>query len=144
MEIKIGAFTFGASSEAHFRHKLEHWDSEWKNTEEDTAIYSNLPHGSYRFVVQARSKDGNWTTDNLTIPVSVTPFFYQRKSFYAGSALALLAMIGILLTLRTRRLVRQNEQLEARIRERTSTLQETAKETAVLEEEKPDRTGTAR
>jgi ligand-binding sensor domain-containing protein/signal transduction histidine kinase len=122
-------------SKVHFRYKLEGWDRTWVDAgNRRTAFYTNIPPGNYTFQVLAANNDGLWGEKAATLPVSILPYFYQRKSFKALFAALLLGLAFFFIRMRMRGLMHQKEALEFRVQERVAAIRQKAEETAVLEE----------
>lgn len=109
-----------------FQYRLEGFESEWKSADtRRVAFYTNVPPGTYRFVVRAQNNDGIWSTAPATVEFTLKPYFYQ-------SPWAIFLMTGIVIggvyggtQLRLRALSQRTERLEARIRARTRELAQT-------------------
>jgi len=109
-----------------FRYKLEGFEEAWSepvNTRE--VSYTNLPFGSYRFLVSASNSDGNWNSTDAGIRFEINRAFWQTWWFRLASVLAI-GLLGLLLVrLRVLQLTRQmNMRFEERLAERTRIAQE--------------------
>lgn len=61
-----------------FAYKLEGYDKEWYYlTDKRTVSYSNLPHGTYHFLVKAANSDGKWNTTPTVLEIIVLPVWYK-------------------------------------------------------------------
>ncbi|NCC10149.1 MAG: response regulator [Bacteroidia bacterium] len=61
-----------------FAYKLEGYDEEWYYlTDKRTVSYSNLPQGSYRFLVKAANSDGKWNETPTVLEIVVLPVWYK-------------------------------------------------------------------
>lgn len=61
-----------------FAYKLEGYDKEWYYlTDKRTVSYSNLPHGTYQFLVKAANSDGKWNTTPTVLEIIVLPVWYK-------------------------------------------------------------------
>lgn len=61
-----------------FAYKLEGYDKEWYYlTEKRTVSYSNLPHGTYQFLVKAANSDGKWNPTPTMLEIIVLPIWYK-------------------------------------------------------------------
>jgi signal transduction histidine kinase/ligand-binding sensor domain-containing protein len=107
-EVYYTATSLTRADKVRFRYRLEGWEENWNEVgDRRFSAYSNLPPGSYRFVLQAWRLDELDPAQERTIDVFVQPFFYQRPAFWILCALALSAFGGWLHHLRL-------EQLQAR------------------------------
>lgn len=61
-----------------FAYKLEGYDKEWYYlTDSRTVSYSNLPQGTYHFLVKAANSDGKWNTTPTVLEIIVLPVWYK-------------------------------------------------------------------
>lgn len=98
LEFHFAGLSFVAPEKMKFRYMLDGFDPAWveAGTRRD-AFYTNIPPGSYRFSVIACNNDGLWNETGASFNFSLTPHFYQRKSFFALiGVIALLTGFGIL------------------------------------------------
>jgi signal transduction histidine kinase len=72
-----------------------------------TAYYTNLQPGSYRFLVQAASRDGLWNGAAAEIRFTVKPPYYRRLWFYLLVLVAVAGLVVLVYRLRLRRLRRE-------------------------------------
>ena len=76
-----------------FAYKLDGYDKEWYYTDtRRTAFYSNLPHGTYRFLVKAANNDGKWNDTPTELEITILPVWY--KTWWA-TLLFIIAFIGV-------------------------------------------------
>ena len=69
-------------SHLEFRYRLAGYDSGWTMTRAHVARYRRLPHGDYRFEVQARGSGEQWVSPIAALAVHQRPYFYQTWYFY--------------------------------------------------------------
>jgi signal transduction histidine kinase/ligand-binding sensor domain-containing protein len=93
VQISYTACDLLTPSEARFRYKLEGFDSAWTfDSQRRTAVYTNLPPGSYKFHVASVGAHSSESAVSFT----VQPHFTQTGLFRASlAATALLAISGI-------------------------------------------------
>lgn len=61
-----------------FAYKLEGYDKEWYQlTDRRSVSYSNLPQGTYRFLVKAANNDGKWNTVPTVLEIVILPVWYK-------------------------------------------------------------------
>jgi signal transduction histidine kinase/ligand-binding sensor domain-containing protein len=95
LQIDYTAISWGRPQQIRFRYQLVGLDREWIDAgPRRTAYYDHLPSGDYTFKVIADNGEGVWNYDGVTIPVRITPRFYQRRWFtmLLGGAIAGLAL----------------------------------------------------
>ena len=78
-----------------FAYKLEGYDKEWYYlTNKRTVSYSNLPQGTYKFMVKAANSDGKWNTQPTVLTIKVLPVWY--KTWWAA-LIFLSCFIGLII-----------------------------------------------
>lgn len=61
-----------------FAYKLEGYDKEWYYLTDSRAVsYSNLPQGTYQFLVKAANSDGKWNPIPTALEIIVLPIWYK-------------------------------------------------------------------
>jgi signal transduction histidine kinase/ligand-binding sensor domain-containing protein/DNA-binding response OmpR family regulator len=81
-----------------FAYQLEPYDKEWYYlTDKRVATYSNLPQGTYRFLVKAANNDGKWNPDPTALLITVLPVWYQTWWAIVLFVLAALALVGFVI-----------------------------------------------
>jgi signal transduction histidine kinase len=104
-----------APEKVRFRHRMEGLDPGWVDSGTKRMVdFSYLPHGHYRFQVQACNDDGLWSPQSASIELIIPPHFWQTWWFIGVVLLA--GGVGIALTARRlektqaqRRLERQQQ-----------------------------------
>lgn len=122
LHIGFAALSFAAPEQVRFRYRLEGFDRAWVETDRRSADYTNLPPGTYRFVVTACNNDGVWNPVGASIVFRLEPHYYQTFWFRALMLAALLAVVGLMYGWRIRQIVRHTEALEMQVAERTGEL----------------------
>ena len=85
LEIQYTGLGFVAPARITFRYWLEGFDKEWVDAGvRREAFYTNLSPGTYRFRVQAKNVEGDWSEAAQTGEFSLAPYFYQRAWFWPG------------------------------------------------------------
>lgn len=86
--------TFISPKDIKFKYKLEGYDRDWvflQPRRKRIARYGGLTPGAYTFRVTACNSDGVWNRTGVSMPFSITPFFYQTLLF---KLLAFLVLIS--------------------------------------------------
>lgn len=109
-----------------FAYMLQGYDKEWytSNTQR-TVSYSNLPQGTYRFLVKAANSDGKWNEAPTELEIVVLPVWY--KSWWAillFIALFLAVTVFIFYYLWMRKSMQAQIQLELADKERQKQMNE--------------------
>ncbi len=107
-----------------FAYTLEGFDRDWVEVGNlNFASYSNLDPGTYRFRVKAANSDNVWSESPLAINVEITGPFWQTWWFRSILAIFLLAVVAVVISVRTRSLSWRTRLLEDLVRERTQELE---------------------
>jgi DNA-binding LytR/AlgR family response regulator len=72
---------------------LEGSDSQWHYTVSKTANYSNLAPGKYQFIVQVKGENPRWETQSVSIPIYISPPFWNTWWFITLVIAALVFLI---------------------------------------------------
>jgi len=131
LEFQYTALSYVAPEKVQFRYQLEGYDQGWiESGNRQSASYTNLKPGKYKFRVIACNADGVWNKAGDFFDIELLPHFYQTIWFYLGCAvLASAALMGIYawrvghLRRRERQLQKAQELLETRVEERTAELE---------------------
>lgn len=126
-----------------YQYKLEGFDKDWSPgyTSLNEAVYSNIPPGTYTFMVRAANNDGLWTSEPVKYKFIVKPPFWQTAMFYIVMAVFILFLLYGADKIRTKNLKSAKRKLEENVRERTAEL---ALKNAELAEKNKDITDSIR
>lgn len=105
-----------------FRYRMHGEDDPWVESNAFQAIYTNLRPGKYTFQVQARVAAAGWSDKIASLDLIVEPLWSQRADVRWGAALALVVLIVGGIRVRLRRIRRQTDILENKVRARTAEL----------------------
>lgn len=124
-EVAYTAPSFVAPTHMQFRYRLEGFDRDWITAgPRRHAWYTNLPPGNYTFRVQAANSDGVWNLAGASISFVLRPPITRTPLAYSLYVLAILLIIWAVVVLRTRSLVRRQQELNRVVAERTAQLEE--------------------
>lgn len=73
-----------------FSYQLKGYDKVWYTSDRHTASYTNLPHGTYYFLVKAANSDGKWNDIPTELKIVILPVWY--KTWWAYLLFALIAL----------------------------------------------------
>jgi diguanylate cyclase (GGDEF)-like protein len=127
ISFSFAALNFRDADKNQYAYKLEGFDDEWREVgNQRTALYTNLPTGTYKFRVKASNNDGVWNETGKAVTLKILP--PPWKSWWAYAIYTALAALLLMLLLRRqhRRVLterRINQKLEQKVAERTAELQ---------------------
>lgn len=103
-----------------FDYRLVGYDGDWIDAQDRrVAIYTNLPHGEYRFEVRSRDALGTPSRESAALDLTVSPLPAETPLFRALAVLALLTLGYGAHRLVAWRLYSQRQRLEAIVARRT-------------------------
>jgi ligand-binding sensor domain-containing protein/signal transduction histidine kinase len=107
-----------------YAYQLQGFDPQWvmADASKRFATYTNLDPGRYVFRVKAANKDGVWSTEPVSLELTIAPPFWKTWWFRLLVASLVLGGAYLLFRLRIRRLVRQKQELEVQVGSRTREL----------------------
>jgi len=125
VEFSYSAIDLRSDRGVVFRYRLEGFDRDWVDAgPRRVAYYTNLPPGTYRFHVVARSSSGIWNETGASLDFRLQPHYYQTSAFYVLSAVGACVFLYGLVRWRLRRSAIQQHRLEQLVARRTVELEE--------------------
>lgn len=121
LQVRFTAYGFVLPESTRFEYRLVGYDAEWRDAGAGrVATYTNLPPGSYRFVVKARNSAGLWSLSPSGLGFTLRPSLVERWWFAPAmwlfwGALAIGIVWGRLRAAR-RRASRLEREVDARVR----------------------------
>lgn len=103
------------AAKVRYQWMLEGFDEKWSPVRDKTdADYSNIPPGSYTFLVRASNEDGVWS-DPIGVSFSITPPFWWTWWFLSICTVLVLVSVRFIFRLRERRIKEEAEQEQQRL-----------------------------
>ncbi len=110
---------FDNEKSMRFSFCLEGFENQWSEwTKQNMKEYTNLPQGNYKFKVKAKNLFGN-ESEVAEYEFIILPAWYQATWVLITAILLLIFVVLFIIRLNSKRLRRQNEELEKIIKERT-------------------------
>jgi signal transduction histidine kinase/response regulator RpfG family c-di-GMP phosphodiesterase/ligand-binding sensor domain-containing protein len=109
-------------SNKKYRYKIN--GSDWSLIQKPVISLSALTHGQYLIEAGSSNSDGLWAKNNLKLLIVITPPIWL--SFYAKTTylIVFIFSVFIFIKLRNKNLLKQNQLLETKIKEKTILLSE--------------------
>ncbi len=122
--IEFAALHFADPGGNRYAYRLKGFDPTWVETDatRHLASYTNLDPGNYLFEVKAANKDGVWSTEPVTLALTLTPPWWKTWWLRTLAALLLLTLGLLAYHLRIRALLQQKSRLEREVGARTGEL----------------------
>lgn len=110
LEIHYAALSYSTPERVQFAYRLKGLNEAWENAgAQRVAFLRALPAGEYNFEVAAKNEAGIPSPEPARLRIVALAPWWQTVQFKAGSAMAVLAALGGLFSLRVRRLKQLNE-----------------------------------
>src|SRR5574344_27045 len=106
IQLDFSTFNYSTTRSVRYAYMLDGYDKEWIYTEgsNNSAYYSNLPSGTYKFMVKATNKDGMMGNEVTTMNITILPPLWLRWWAYIIYSLLIVAAVYAAFVL-----VRRNE-----------------------------------
>lgn len=115
LDFKFTALSLTSPDKVKFKWRMAGLGEDWTlESTRRSVSYSFLPPGHYEFQVQACNNDGVWSQATASLPLTILPYFWQTWKFKIGVVLILVAILGVIYSMRIARL-RALEHLRLRI-----------------------------
>lgn len=136
---EFAALDYSSPEQNRYSYMLEGFDTEWIDAgERNFGSYTNLDPGRYTLRVTGAGSRGNRNEEGVSLPLIVRPPWWRTGTAYGGYAVAGATAVA-LLALRIRRRRRQaelqlseqerlNQELDRKVRQRTSQLEASREE----------------
>ncbi len=123
LEFQYTALSFIQPERIRFKYMLEGFDKDWTNAgTRRVAYYTNIPPGSYRFLVMAKSAAGVWSQKAAAVQLDLPKHFYQTTWFNSLEGLVIVLLLGAAYEIRVKQLRANESKLLALVEARTQEL----------------------
>ncbi len=105
VEIRYAGLSFVSPEKVTFRYKLDGFDKNWTEAgSRREAFFTNLPPKRFKFVVYARTANGEMSVSPAKVEFTVEPRLYQRIWFFPLVAVLLAAVTVLMYRVRVNHL----------------------------------------
>lgn len=118
LRLDFALLDYQAPMETVYSYRMDGLDEDWTSIPKGSlpsAIYTNLPHGNYRLRLRATTRGLQPHTVETGLAITVKPRWYETALSRIVAALLLVALVTVLVHLRTLYLRRQAAQLQRQI-----------------------------
>ncbi|MFZ4535683.1 two-component regulator propeller domain-containing protein [Propionivibrio sp.] len=122
--LEFSALHYADPSHNRFAYRLDGFDQDWVESSavQRVATYTNLDPGEYVFRVKAASNNGVWGESELSLPITITPPYWNSAPFRITLLIIVLLLAVFIYNWRVRQLILNQAHLEALVEERTRQL----------------------
>jgi len=118
-----------------FQYRMENYDRDWIASRDRFAVYSSLPPGEYTFQLKASDTGDFSDSVQTSFHFVIHPPFWRTIPFYITVILAIAFAVYSIIRFRERKLLQDNQLLEAKVEERTQEIQKKNEEILTQTEE---------
>jgi hypothetical protein len=93
LKLEYVGLSFKSDGDVVYRYKMEGIDTAWTQTQFTNVQYPALAPGKYRFLVDARSLQGSWSNNPVSIDFTILPPYWQTWWFRALMVVIILALV---------------------------------------------------
>lgn len=107
LSFEFSSLDYSNPADIIYKYKLEGLEDSWHNVNANmrSVNYTNLPPGEYNFLVMGSNSDRIFSTEGVSLPITILPPFWQTWWFISLSILITLLIIYYLSTLRIKNLL---------------------------------------
>lgn len=117
--------SFSIPEKVGYQYKLDGFDKNWSPLKHERfATYSNLPHGTFTFLLKSCNKDKVWNKVPVSFQFIITPPFWKTWWFYSLCLLSISASIYLYIKTRIRSYKKIQKELNELVMKRTNSLME--------------------
>ncbi len=105
------ALSYSSPQSNQYMYKMENIDADWIHaSESQSASYSNLSPGKYRFKVRGSNSDGVWNPEEIYMDIIVTPPWWRTTGAYLIYIVGLIIVTYCIIRISTRKYVRRQKE----------------------------------
>jgi len=129
ISIEYAALDYLSPNKKKYAYILENFDKGWNYVDDkNTAVYTNVPPGDYIFKVKSQNSAGIWSTNILTLKVTIIPPFWLTWWFETLTGIFIVGCVYGVYRYRVRLIIKQKARLEREVKERTAQVMHQAEE----------------
>jgi len=127
LSFNFAALNFRDPEKNQYAYQLRGFDDKWRQVgNQRTALYTNLPAGTFTFRVIASNNDGVWNKTGHSLTLKILPPPWRTWFAYSVYAALIMLLVWSLIRRQQRKALIQrqiNHELEVKVAERTAELQ---------------------
>lgn len=136
---EFASLDYSSAGKKIYAYQLEGFDKDWNIVgRKNSATYTNLYHGKYIFKVKSQNRSGIWSSEILTLHLTISPPFWLTWWFKILSFIFIAGSLYGLYKYRVRSIKLQRNRLEMLVNKRTKQIKEQSQELKQLNNELQD------
>jgi PAS domain S-box-containing protein len=133
--LEFAALNYIHSENNEYAYMMEGLERTWNYFGKRRFVtYANLAPGDYVFRVKASNNHGAWNEDGVSLKVTVLPPFWATWWFRVGLFILVAVLVFAAYRVRTRLILRRNQELEDMVARRTTALKESEEKYRIVVE----------
>lgn len=135
LKLSFALLDYEKPSQNRYMYKIEDSGQGWQSTSENEVRINRLPYGSYMLIIRGKGANGEWSENEIHIPIKVQAPFYKTIYFFIFIAVifALIVLGGARIAVRNSK--KNKKYLEREIASRTQKLLEREQDLLKAKEE---------
>lgn len=132
--IRVALADYVNGSEAKYAYRIKGVFDLWQEGKENLICISGLPYGKYQLEIRGKLSSGQYSAQEISIPILVFKPLFLRNWFIISAVLVFIGMILFGYLWRVRRLVERQKKLESEVENRTKIITQQAEELKQLDQ----------
>jgi len=129
ISLEYASLDYLSPNKKNYAYILEGFDKGWNYVgNKNTAVYTNLPPGTYKFKVKSQNSAGEWSPKVLSLEFIVVPPFWLTWWFETLAAIFIAGSIYGVYRYRVHSIIKQKAKLEEEVKQRTAVIQHQSEE----------------
>jgi ligand-binding sensor domain-containing protein/two-component sensor histidine kinase len=110
LSLEFAAFDLSQGDKLQYAYQLQGSDTKWTNLGDNRQLFfSNLSPGSYKLKLRAGDRFGNWSKQELILPITIRPPFWKTWWFYSLCLLFAFTVVYFIYRMRINSLVSEQK-----------------------------------
>ena len=120
LQLRFALLDYGRIGKQRYAYRVEELDKEWTYLNDGFISLNQLPYGRYKLRIKGLGRGGEWSVNELLIPLTVERPFYRTAWFLVVCLLFLAAAMRIYFLFRFQQFNKEKANLERQIADRTA------------------------
>ncbi len=126
--LRVALADYVTGKDALYSYRIKGVQDFWQEDKENLIRISGLPYGNFTLEIRGRLANGQYSSNEIHLPIQVLRPFYFKSWFLLVLISSLFIGFFLWYQWRTRQLKKQRDLLENAVKERTKTIEEQAEE----------------